>query len=69
MTFDAAKAVIVKTANDTVYFHQDFQVGQAPFQGLAPFQDFIQVTDMVTNRVYWFNRNAITWMGPNPSNV
>jgi hypothetical protein len=53
------KLVIVQTDQGQVILHDDFQM-----EAHIPIGGFVKITDNVTKRVYWFNINAISWIGP-----
>lgn len=49
----------VQTDQGQVYISKDFTIEQN-----VPIHGFVRITDNGDGTVYWFNINAISWIGP-----
>lgn len=51
--------IVVQTDQGQVYLHEDFSIDLH-----TPIAGFVKIKDNIDGRVFWFNFNAITWIGP-----
>ena len=53
------KNVVVQTDQGQVFINEDFTI-----ENHNPISGFVKITDNSDKRIYWFNFNAISWIGP-----
>lgn len=56
---EAKPIIIIQTDQGQVLVHDDFKM-----ENHQPIPGFVKITDSTNQRVYWFNINAISWIGP-----
>lgn len=53
------KTIMIQTDQGQVYVSPDFLI-----EYNIPIHGFVCITDKSDNRIFWFNFNAISWIGP-----
>lgn len=53
------KTCVVQTDQGPVYISKNFQM-----ENHQPIGGFVKITDNSDGAIYWFNINAISWIGP-----
>jgi hypothetical protein len=53
------KKIMVQTDQGQVYLHENFSL-----ENNQPAHGFVKITNNVDKRIFWFNFNAISWIGP-----
>ena len=59
MTTNEDRPIVVKMDQDEISLHADFKL-----ENNIPISGFVRIIDNVDGRIFWFNYNAISWIGP-----
>lgn len=53
------KSICIQTDNGQVFVDKNFSI-----ENNVPIVGMVKIEDRSDHRIYWFNFNAITWIGP-----
>lgn len=53
------KKIVIQTDQGQIIVHDNFKL-----ENHQLIHGFVKITDIIDERIYWFNINAISWIGP-----